>query len=114
MKIVTMDTVVGKLNIRIADSFFYRLKGLLFTTELHKSDCILIAPCGSVHTIGMRYPIHIVFLSIDNKILDVRLSVKPNRFCLGPTSTKKVVELSPDFDLSHLQIIGKKFLESAL
>lgn len=114
MKIVTMDTIVGKLNIRIADSFFSRLTGLLFTNELRKDDCILISPCGSVHTIGMKYPIHIVFLSIDNKILDVRLNVKPNRFCLGPTYTKKVVELSPDFDLSHLQIIGKKFLESAV
>lgn len=114
MKTIAMDTVIGKLNVRIADSFLSRLIGLLFTSELPKYDCILISPCGSIHTIGMKYPIHIVFLSMDNKVLDIRLDVKPNRFCLGPTATKKVVELSSDLNLSHLQIIGQKFLESAL
>lgn len=114
MKIVTMNTIVGKLNIRMADSFFSRLRGLLFTSELSKYDCIMISPCGSVHTIGMSYPINIIFLSVDNKVLDIKLNVKPNRFCFGPSSTKKVVEMSPDFDLLSLQIIGKRFLEHRL
>lgn len=114
MKIVTTNTVFGKLNIYVADNFLSRLKGLLFTTEFPKYDCILISPCSSVHTIGMNYPINIIFLSDDNRILDIKLNVKPNRFCFGPALTKKVVEMSPNVDLLSLQIIGEKFVESSL
>lgn len=114
MKTTAMQTIIGELNIIKADQFLSRLKGLLFTNELHEHSCMLIVPCGSVHTIGMKYPINVLFLSHNNEILGIKMHLSPNRFCVGPPSTKKVVELSTELDLILSNIIGKKFVEGEL
>lgn len=114
MNIVQERTVLGSLNIYTADSFFSRLKGLLFTKELSTTDCILIEPCRSIHTVGMHYSIHVIFLSDDYTILAIKNNVKPNRFCIGPFQASKVVEFSAKFEEIPLKVIGKKFFRSKL
>lgn len=114
MNKVMTKTVLGDLSIRKADSFLSRLKGLLFTKKLESKHCLLIVPCSSIHTLGMRYAIHIIFLSKNNTILAIRNNIKPNRFCIGPTPTYKVVELSADSIELPLDIIGRKFSEDKL
>lgn len=114
MNRVMTKTVLGDLNLYKANSFLSRLKGLLFTKKLDTTSCILIVPCGSIHTLGMRYAIHIIFLSKNNTILAIRNNLQPNRFCLGPTATYKVVELSAESKEIPLDVIGKKFSEDKL
>lgn len=114
MKAVQRKTILGELNIYIADKFLSRSKGLLFTKQLSTSDCILIEPCGSIHTIGMRYSIHVMFLSDDFTVLRVKNNLKPNRFCLGSPKASKVVELSAEFEQIPSTVIGKKFIGSRL
>lgn len=114
MNRVTKKTVLGDLNLYKADSFLSRLKGLLFTKKLESADCVLIVPCGSIHTLGMRYPIHIIFLSKNNTILAIKNNLQPNRFCLGPSSTFKVVELSAELKDIPSEVIGTKFSEDEL
>lgn len=114
MNNIMTKTVLGDLNLYKANSFLSRLKGLLFTKELKTNSCILIIPCGSVHTIGMRYAIHILFLSKNNTILAIKNNLKPNRFCLGPRAAYKVVELSAESEEIPLDVIGKKFSEDQL
>ena len=114
MNSVITKTVLGDLSLYKADSFLSRLKGLLFTNKLDSTSCILIVPCGSIHTIGMRYAIHIMFLSKNNTILAIKNNLKPNRFCLGPRATYKVVELSAESKEIPLDVVGKKFCEDEL
>lgn len=114
MKSSKKDTILGKLNVYKADRFFSRLKGLLFREKLGVADCIIIDPCGSIHTIGMGYSIHIIFLSNDYTILKVRNNLPPNRFCIGPSRSSKVVEFSSEFQEIPLTVIGKKFIGSGL
>lgn len=114
MKITTINTVLGNLNVLHATTFLFRLKGLLLTKGLEKDTCLLISPCASVHTIGMLYPINIIFLDKDNFVLAIKNQVKPNRICLAPAKTKRVVELSSKWGNIQPHIIGRKFMEDIL
>ena len=68
-----------------------RLRGLLFRPALAAdgSEALLIAPCASVHTVGMRYPLDVVFLDAANRVVGLREHVVPLRACAqrGAAST---------------------------
>ena len=51
------------------DSAWERLRGLLGRPALAAGQGLWIAPCPSVHTIGMRYPLDLVFLDADNSVV---------------------------------------------
>lgn len=72
-------------RLKIADTFFSRLKGLLGTKALQAGHGLLIKPCSSVHTIGMKYPIDVIFISKSWKVLKVADKLQPNSFsaCWG-------------------------------
>jgi uncharacterized protein len=50
-------------DLRIADSFWSRRKGLLGTTCLPSGQGLLLTPCNSIHMFGMQYAIDVVFLA---------------------------------------------------
>lgn len=46
----------------LAKSFRERLRGLLGRDSLFTDEAMLIKHCGSIHTIGMRFPIDLFFV----------------------------------------------------
>lgn len=66
-------------NIKVAASFFPRLVGLLATSHLQAGAGLLIKPCSSVHTFGMRYPIDVVFVDSSHTVVKVVEGLKPWR-----------------------------------
>ncbi|MDE2201310.1 MAG: DUF192 domain-containing protein [Burkholderiaceae bacterium] len=66
----------------LADRPLERLRGLLGRDGLSAQQALWIAPCNAVHTIGMRMPIDVVFLSRNGTVLSVHDTVRPNRFRL--------------------------------
>lgn len=56
-----------------------RMRGLLGRPPLNPDQGILIAPCASVHTIGMKYPIDLIFLTRNWQIEKIFRAVKPCR-----------------------------------
>lgn len=68
-----------QLRIRMAASWWSRAIGLLATPVLEDPCGLWIAPCNSVHTIGMRYPIDVVFLRSDGKVSKVVDRLRPWR-----------------------------------
>ena len=64
---------------RIADTPLRRLKGLLGRDELPPGHGLLLRPANAVHTFFMRFPIDIVFLDRDLRVLRVAAHVKPWR-----------------------------------
>jgi uncharacterized membrane protein (UPF0127 family) len=73
-------------DIAQARSFFARLRGLIRCGPLSPGQALLIAPCNSVHTLGMGGPIEAVFLSKDLRVLKISRALKPWRGasgCLG-------------------------------
>jgi uncharacterized protein len=61
----------GRLRVRVAASFLTRARGLLFAPPLEPGQALLIAPCSSIHTFAMSYPIDVVFLDRRARIVRV-------------------------------------------
>ncbi|HHZ20474.1 MAG TPA: DUF192 domain-containing protein [Firmicutes bacterium] len=80
------------LHIRLADNFWLRLKGLLGKEGLSPKEGLLLAPCRSVHTIGMKFAIDLVFLDKDNRVLAVYRNVPPGKPGITVKNAAKVLE----------------------
>jgi uncharacterized protein len=66
-------------NLASATNSFERMRGLLGRAALKAGDGLLIKPCNSIHTLGMRYPIDVVFLGRDGAVLRIVRAIKPLR-----------------------------------
>ncbi|HJV70300.1 DUF192 domain-containing protein [Ideonella sp.] len=64
---------------RRADTWWSRAIGLLATASLDDSCGLWITPCASVHTLGMRYPIDVVFLRRDGTVIKMVSNLRPWR-----------------------------------
>ena len=56
----------------IADTSRKRKVGLLKHTRLEPGEGLWITPCEAVHTIGMKFPIDVLFLDRKRRVLKVR------------------------------------------
>ena len=56
-----------------------RMRGLLGLPPLEKDQGLLITACPSVHTIGMKYPLDLIFLNKDWQIKKLVSSLQPYR-----------------------------------
>ena len=80
-------------NIKTADSFFRKLFGLVFSAQLKESEGLLIDNCSSIHTFWMRYPIDVLFLDSDNRVIRFFEDLKPFRVTPFIRGAVKTVEL---------------------
>lgn len=64
-------------SLRVADSFFARLKGLMFSEPLKENEGLLITPCNSVHMMFMKYPIDAVFIDDSGRVEASYPGLKP-------------------------------------
>ncbi|MFK7965941.1 MAG: DUF192 domain-containing protein [Burkholderiaceae bacterium] len=71
-------------RIRLARDFFARLRGLLLTGPMQADDGLLLSPCSQVHTIGMTYPIDLIFLDRSGRVLRCLSDVRPYRAVRAP------------------------------
>ena len=65
------DTLVAD-RADIADTSVKRRTGLLKHTGLEPGEGLWIAPCEAVHTIGMKFPIDVLFLDKKKKVLKIK------------------------------------------
>ncbi len=86
------DTVLAD-RLRVADTFWTRLRGLLGTTGLAQGEGLWIRPCNQVHMFGMRYPIDLVFLDDASQVLQVVHALQPNRVSPRVPGATSVLEL---------------------
>ena len=67
-------------HVTVADTFFARLRGLMFCKELSAGTGLLLVPCPQIHTCFMRFPIDAVFCDKTGKVLFVQENMKPWRW----------------------------------
>jgi uncharacterized protein len=63
----------------VADTFFRRLKGLLGRRELPAGRGMLLKPANSIHTIGMKFAIDVIFLDREGRILKIIEKMPPGK-----------------------------------
>ncbi len=70
------------LAAEVADTSKKRRKGLLGRTSLSEGEGLWITPCEAIHTIGMKFPIDVVFLSRDRRVVKLKEAVPPGRIAV--------------------------------
>jgi uncharacterized protein len=97
MKSISLAMADGRTiadDVRIADSFLARNLGLLRHRALSPHEGLLLIPGGNVHTIGLRFPIDVVFLDRRMRVIRVAARLAPHRVCLAPRRTANVLQLA--------------------
>ncbi|MCP3668885.1 MAG: DUF192 domain-containing protein [Gammaproteobacteria bacterium] len=82
--------VLAKLSgVNKTESITERTKGLLGKQELLENDGIWITPCNSIHTLGMKYALDIIYINRKGVIKKTVSQMRPRRvsLCLGAHGT---------------------------
>ena len=77
----TRGTLLGT-RIERADSSATRTRGLLDRDGLATGEGLWIAPCEWVHMFGMKFPIDVVVLDRQDRVVGVKSDLRPGR--IGP------------------------------
>lgn len=80
-------------TVRKADNFLTRLVGLLRRTSLGPEEALWLIPSKGVHTFGMRFPIDIIFLNEDKKVIHTVRDLAPNRISRLQLRSRSILEL---------------------
>lgn len=95
---VTMRLVNGRTNrtlaaaVEMATSRRARRAGLLGRDRLEAWGALVIDPCWMIHTAFMRFPIDVVFVDRDNRVVRIAHDVGPWR-AAASTRARRVIEL---------------------
>ena len=88
----TSNTIISE-NLTRADTFFKRLKGLMFTKELTAQDALHIIPCNEIHTFFMNYSIDVLYLDKDMNIVHIDEDMAPGKIGKYIKNAISVIEL---------------------
>lgn len=80
-------------NLFLADSFWPRMKGLMGKKNLPEDEGLLLLPCNSVHSMFMRFPIDLLFLNRELRVIKIVYRFKPWRVTPIIRDCYQVVEL---------------------
>jgi uncharacterized protein len=102
-------------DIELANTFWKRLKGLLGRTanQFRSGKGLWISPCQGVHTIGMSFPIDVVYLDSAGYVIRVYRGLAPFRLTTPSFKTRSVLEL-PEGTLFHSETQQGDLLEIKL
>jgi len=93
---LAIDDTTGAIlatRTRRADTFLARLRGLLGRSSLAEGEALLLDPCGSIHTLGMRFPIDALYLDADGTVLEALADLRPWRVPPPVRGARRVLEL---------------------
>ncbi len=66
-------------TVYVAKDLLKRMKGLLGKRVMSQGSALLIVPCKGIHTIGMQFPLDVIFLDKNNRVTSLREDLRPNR-----------------------------------
>jgi len=80
-------------RLSIADTHWSRFCGLLGKADFGQDQGLWIVPCRGVHTLWMRFPIDVVYLSRNNVVVHLESALRPWRFAPVRLGAASVLEL---------------------
>ncbi len=103
----TRDSSLGD-RIRLADTSVSRFVGLIGTRSLPPGSGLWIVPSNGVHTFGMLFPIDIIFLDGDYRVVGLRENLRPFWLTGLNWRARSVLELPPTTIRSSRTQIGDR------
>lgn len=85
--LVADDRVLATLE--VADTFKARLKGVVGRSSL--DGALLIRPTCSVHTLGVKFPLDVVYCDSEMRVIDM-VTMAPNRIGMVRFRARAVIE----------------------
>lgn len=74
----TREVMLGR-DVKVAESFLTRLRGLLWRPPLQEGQGLLLIPSRGVHMYGMKTALDVVFLDDDKKVCAVYEKLEPGQ-----------------------------------
>lgn len=81
-------------SVELANTFFTRLKGLMFRETLSDGGGLYLHPCKSIHTFFMKFPIDVLYVDENGKIVGLEEKLKPGKIGKNVPKAASVIELS--------------------
>src|SRR5436190_24266638 len=96
-------------RVEVAVTARQRARGLLGKSALAPGCAMWLSPGRSIHTIGMRFAIDVVFLDRDWRVVTIREAVVPFRLAWGGWRARGVLEFAAG-EVARLKIApGQQF-----
>lgn len=80
-------------NVKIADSFWPRFKGLMGIKSISEDFALHLIPCTSIHTFFMKFPIDVLYLDQKNNIVGMEENLQPGKIGKKFSHAHSVIEL---------------------
>ena len=96
-------------KVRKADNFLTRLIGLLKRKHLGPEEALWLMPSKGIHTIGMKFPIDVVFLNRGHHVVGLMSGLLPYRISTVHLSGYSVLELPNGTIKKSCTEIGDQF-----
>jgi hypothetical protein len=91
-----------------ASGIWRRTVGLLGRSGLQPGEGLALEPCNGVHTFGMRFPLDILVLDRDGRVLRAEAGVLPNRVVAPTPGGRTTLELGPGTLQSTIAGLGDR------
>jgi len=88
----TKNTILARDAV-VAQRLIPRTKGLLDRTTFKLGEGLIIKPCKSVHTYFMLFPIDVLFVNKENKVIRAISNLQPFRVTAIVFKAAYVIEL---------------------
>lgn len=97
-------------ELALADTHWSRLRGLLGASERDFGDGrgLWIVPCHGVHTLAMRFPIDVIYLSQAGMVVHIEQKLRPWRFAPIRMQAATVLELPSGKAVETSTAVGDK------
>ncbi|MBL7663711.1 MAG: DUF192 domain-containing protein [Bacteriovoracaceae bacterium] len=84
-------TVLEKM--KVADTFYTRLMGLMFVKHMDNYDGVLFKRSNAIHTFFMKFSLDVIFLNHKYQVVKVIKDMKPNRMTRMYFTAAHVIEV---------------------
>ncbi len=92
-------------DLLLATGLFQRMRGLLGRSDLPVGVGMWLSPCPSIHMLGMRFAIDVIFLDRQQRVVSLRSNVRPGQLVRGGRGAHSAVEVATGWlDLGLLPV----------
>lgn len=109
----TQDQIISK-EIIICDKLWSSMRGLMFRKTLGEDQCLLIDlhkdTNAAIHMFFVNFPIDVVWLNNEKRVVDVAKDIKPNTPYKAPSKFARYILELPEGTLDNKSIsVGDLF-----
>lgn len=89
---LTAQTTIAS-DLRLAQTFFARLQGLLMSPPLMPGQGLIIEPCSSIHMFGMKFAIDVIFIDNSWQVVGLVENIAPGKVSRIYPSARACIEV---------------------